>query len=255
MKKDFNETTANQLREFYAHYFQLQKDKDELSGLIKEKPDSVKLLSEVPPWSLFYELPYRSFLAICIIEFNLTETIQKVAQSDDQFQSFLNFMEDLENESIDDEELTDEEKGFRFSLVMALTNQLSSMATHSQPLSILIEKVRKGDDEALFDAVLVDRSIVSAPSITNRIQVAQLTEDENFMELLSKAIKRSRPRRPDVKLDDLRYMIEVLDEEIGLSNITHDKIYDILAEDLELYDASTDGLKDLIKRRNKKHRR
>ncbi|MCK5023695.1 MAG: hypothetical protein KAS04_05965, partial [Candidatus Aenigmarchaeota archaeon] len=177
MKKDFNETTANQLREFYAHYFQLQKDKDELSGLIKEKPDSVKLLSEVPPWSLFYELPYRSFLAICIIEFNLTETIQKVAQSDDQFQSFLNFMEDLENESIDDEELTDEEKGFRFSLVMALTNQLSSMATHSQPLSILIEKVRKGDDEALFDAVLVDRSIVSAPSITNRIQVAQLTED------------------------------------------------------------------------------
>lgn len=255
MKKELDKASASRFREIYAHYYQQQKDNNELSGLIKEKPDSIKPLSEAPPWSHFYELPYRTFLALCILEFDLTETVHKIAQSDNKIQTFLEYMENLDDLIDTNESLSNEEKALRFSLVLAVMNQISSVSIHSQPLSTLVDKVRKGDDNALFDAVLVDRSIVSAPTIAHRIQIAHLMEDENFMELLSKAIKRSRPKRPEKELDDLRYMIEVIDEEIGLNNITRTKLHDILAKDLELYDyESLSGFKKIIQRRNKRHR-
>jgi len=257
MDKDFDKTLPDQLREIYAHYYQQQKEAEDLSDLIKEKPNSVKLLSETPPWSHLYELPYRTFLAIGILEFELTDIIHKIARSDNQIQAFLELMEDIDAPLDIDEELTDEEKAFRFSFVIATTNQISSIAIHSLPLSNLIEKIREGNDDALFDAVLVDQSIVAAPSIAHRIQIAQLTGDGDFMDLLSKAIKGSRPKRDnrDNSLDDLRYMLEVVDEEIGIDNITREKLHDILAKDLELYDHdSLGGFKKVIQRRNKRHR-
>ncbi|MDA3832528.1 MAG: hypothetical protein PF495_03950, partial [Spirochaetales bacterium] len=80
--------------------------------------------------------------------------------------------------------------------------------------------------------------------------------DDNFIDLLSKAIKGSRPKREnrDKSLDDLRYMMEVMDEEIGLNKLTHNELYDIHADDLELYDKSLDGFIKVIQRRNKRHR-
>lgn len=254
MKEDFYESLKTELREFYAHYYQHQQDKEQLAALIKDKPDSLKSLSEVPPWSHLYELSFKTFLALGILEFNLTEIIQHIAQSGAQLQSFSEQMNDSDNVLDLDEVLSDEEKGFRISLTLATINQMSSISMHSQPLSTLVEKIRLGDDNALFDAVLVDRSIVSSPTVAHRIQIAQLMEDGNFMELLSKAIKRSRPKRPEKGLDDLRYMLEVLDGEIGLENITHNKLYDILSVDLELYGESIDGFKKIIQRRNKRHR-
>ncbi len=256
MKKDLDETLQKQLREFYAHYYKLSRGIDGIYDLIKDKPEIIKILSETFPWSTFYELPYRTFLAICTLEFGATQEVKEIAASDNQLKTALEHMKKLDETDDEDEELTDEEKAFRFSLVIASFKQLSSMAIHSQPLSSLIVKVREGDDEALFDAVLVDQSIVAAPTVARRIQAAQLEKDGHFMDLLSRAIKGSRPKREnrDKSLDDLRYMMEVANEEAELSKLTHSELYDILAEDLELYDKSLDGFIKVIQRRNKRHR-
>jgi len=256
MKKDFNETLSKQLRELYAHYYKQSRGIDEIYDLIQEKPESINILSETFPWSMFYELPYRIFLAICILELGLTQEVKEIAASDNQMQASLEHMKKLDETDEEYEELSEEGKAFRFSLVIASFKQFSSMAIHSRPLSKLIEQVREGNDNALFDAVLVDQSVLATPTVARRIQTAQLTRDGDFMDLLSKAIKGSRPKRQkrDNSLDDLRYMMEVMDEEIGLNKLTHNELYDILAEDLELYDKSLDGFIKIIQRRNKRHR-
>ena len=253
MKGKFNKTSEYQFREIYAHHYKNQQDTNELLELIREKPSSLQLLSIVPPWSHFYELSYIDHLFLFIIEFKLADIVRKSAHSDNQVEAFLQEMESLEEQSIPDEVLSEEEIAYRFSLTLANIHQVSSISIFHQPLSDLVIKARKGDDEALFDAVLVDRSVMSAPSIAHRIQFAQIMHDEDFMDLLSKAVKRSRPRRPTEKLDHVRYMLEVIDEEIGLKNVTYNNLYDLLSEDLELYDDSIDGLKKLIQRRNKRH--
>ena len=252
MKKDFDKLSIKQLKQIHSIFHQLQLDVDVVSELIDSHNEILDLLSKVPTWSYFYELPYRTFLALCIVTFDLTDAVHSIANAPDQAQAFIDYADDMPD--IEAQELSDEEKGFGFSLSMAINRQHTSIAIFSQPLSSLVAQVREGNDNALFDAVLVDRSIVSAPSIAHRIQAAQLNNDESFMAQLSKAITKTRPRRPQKEHDDLRYMIEVIEEEIGLENVTKDRMYDILADELELYDGSTDGLIKIIQRRNEKYR-
>lgn len=247
MKKDFDKLSVKQLKHIHSIFHQQQLDNEEISDLIKSHNDILNVLSKAPPWAHFYELPYITFLALCILMFELTDAIHSVANASDQAQAFIDYIDNMPDVE-KDEELSEEDKGFGFSLVMAINKQQASIAIFNEPLSQLVERVKEGDDEALFNAVLVDRSIISAPSIAHRIQKAVLLEDESFMDSLSRAIKKSRPRRPAKKYDDLRYMIKIIDEEIGLDNVDDEKLYNLLFHNLQLYDSSPDGLERLIRR-------
>lgn len=254
MKRDFKNLSVKQLKHIHSIYHQQQLSNKEVSELIKSHNVIFESLSKVPPWSHLYELPYRTFLAVCVVVFDLKDAVLTIADAPNKTQAFIDYVDNMPDQVDKDEDLSDEDKGFGISLFMAVNRQQLSIAIHSQSLSQLVARAREGDDNALFDAVLVDRSIVSAPSIANRIQAAQLNRDESFMVALSKAITKTRPRRPQKKYDDLRYMIEVINDEIGLENVSKDDIYDILADELELYDGSTDGLEKIIQRRMEKYR-
>ena len=84
-----------------------------------------------------------------------------------------------------------------------------------------------------------------------------MIHDEPFFNQLAKAITRTRPRRPESEHDDLRYMLEAVDEMNEYQGLTMKEKYDLLAVDMELYD--TDGKKDplsgfkrLVERRDKR---
>jgi len=121
----------------------------------------------------------------------------------------------------------------------------------------LVERAANGDDEALFMAVLVDRAVVQAEPIAQRICHAQMLGDESFMNQLAKAITRTKPRRPSQEYDDLRLILQLLDEASGLDTSTDEELYQLLVEDLELYpDDRKDplaGLKKLIQKRKRVH--
>jgi hypothetical protein len=253
MKKDFDKPLVKQLKKIYSTFHQTQLYNKEVTELIKSHSDTFTPLSKVPPWAHLYEMPYQTFLAVCVVALGLKYAVLSTEDSADKTQAFIDYVDNMPDTS-DDDDLSDKDKSSRISIYMAINRQLLSLAMHGQSLSELVALVQDGDDNALFDAVLVDCSIVHAPSIANRIHTAQLNHDESFMVLLSKAIAKTKPRRPQEKHDDLRYMIEVIDEGIGLKNISNNKLFDILADHLELYDGSTDGLEKLIQRRADKSR-
>lgn len=258
MKKDFDDLAIKQLKSIYSIYHQKQLFKEETSDLITPDNEIFEALSSTPPWSQYYELPYKEFLAVCAVVLNSSEVIKSAAEAPNSTQVII---DDIDNTLATEDKaktLNNEEVSLRTSLTIAADMQQLSISIHSQPLSRLVEKVRDDDDNALFEAVIVDRSIVSSPTIARRIQVAELTGDQSFMERLSNAITKTKPIRPKEKYDDLRFMIYLIDDLFDPDSISDGQMHDLIVKELELYDDSPDdtsvGLERIIQRIREKSR-
>ena len=233
--------TVNSARELYARFHELNSEVEELPGIAREKKEKVEeLLRHCPPWANWYELPWKQSLGVFLVLAGLDRLIIEASEADDPHKEIFDYL-DTDPDPLNEAELSDEEKSVFISLFMNILHQMKALSIFSVSLSELVEKA-KSDDDALLDAVVVDRSVVSCPSIAQRIQYAQLTNDESFLQKLAKAITRTRPRRPESEYDDLRFMLEALDEMKEYKNATQKQKYELLAVDLELFD--TEGNRD-----------
>lgn len=244
---------GNAARELYSRFHQLNNEVDELPDIAREKKEKVEeLLRHCFPWSYWYELPWKQSLGVFLILAGLESLIIDAANSDNPHETIFDYL-DTDPDPLNEAELSDEEKSIFISLFMSILHQMRSLSIFSSSLSELVEKA-KTDDDALLDAVVVDRSVVSCPSIAQRIQYAQLSDDESFLNKLSKAITRTRPRRPESEYDDLRFMLEALDEMKEYKNATQKQKYELLAVDLELFDTEQnkdafEAFRKLLRRR------
>ena len=256
-KNEYGKLSLKQLRELYSSYHHIQKEKEELSETIEERSERIKqLFVSAPPWAYWYELSWQKGLALFLVAMGLDKKFKNAAASSDPHQALLDMMADDHELPIDEEDITNEEQGIIVSLLFSVFNQLEAISIFSQPMSELVEKARYGNDEALLNAVIVDRSAVAAPSIARRIQLAHLADDEAFLNKLSKAITRTRPRRPSEEYDDLRFMLEALEASKGLDNMSYEQLYSLFVDELQLYPGEErkdtfEGLRKLIQRRKK----
>lgn len=243
-------------KELYARFHQLKVELEELPDIVHDRREKVEqLLETVPPWSHYYELPWKQTLGLFLVLSGLDQAVIEASKQENPNMAFFAYF-DKNPDPINDDEYTDEDKSVFISIFMSILHQMKSLSILSQPLSEIVVKA-KTDDNALFDAVLIDRTVVACPSIARRIQIAQLQGDESFMNKLAKSITQTRPRRPNSEYDDLRYMLEAVDEIKEYEGISQREKYDLLAVDLELYDVDGksdpfSGFKRLIERRDKR---
>ena len=255
--KEYGKLSLEQLKGFYAHYHDLQNEKQDVYDINEEDPEIfTSLFNLIQPWSTWYELPWRQSLALFLFLLGIDKDIIKAGNSSDPAQAGLDLLDNADNYDVEFDSFSDEEKGTFLSLLFSVTEQLNALTIYQVSMSELVLKVKNGDDDSLFCAVLVDRSALSSPSIAKRIQRAHFDNDNAFFDKLSKSITRTKPRRPKKELDDVRFIIEVLDESVGLDNLTEKEIYKTIVDDLELYptDNTKDifsGLKKLLQRRKK----
>ena len=256
-EKEYGKLSLKQLRELYSSYYQLQKEKEELNETIEERIERIKQIFDyAPPWAHWYEFSWEKGLALFLVAMGLDEEFKNAAASPDPHQAILDMMAGDHKLPIDEEDITDEEQGVIASLLFSIFNQLEAISIFSQPMSELVEKARNGNDEALLNAVIVDRGVVAAPSVARRIQLAHLAGDEAFLNKLAKAITRTRPRRPSEDYDDLRFMLEALEASKGLDNLSYEQLYNFFVGELQLYPGegrkdTFEGLRKLIQRRKK----
>lgn len=255
--KEYGKFSLKQLKEFYAHYHNLQNEKQDVYDINKEDPEIFSSLFKlIPPWAAWYEIPWQQSLALFLFLLGIDKDIIKASNSTEPAQSGLDLLDNADNYDIDFESLTDEEKGTLLSLLFSIIEQLNAITIYQVSMSDLVLKAKNGDDDSLFCSVLVDRSALSSPSIAKRIQRAHFDNDNTFFDRLSKSITRTKPRRPNKELDDVRFIFEVLDESIGLDNLSEKEIYKTIVDDLELYPTENtkdifSGLKKLLQRRKK----
>lgn len=238
-------------RRVYAQLYSSNQAIDEFDQLAFKDE---KVTSVVRPWTHLYQLPFVQLLAIYLDMAGLSDIVKSAANADNPQEAWLDFSE-KELESIEPPESFDENIPEFFCLLQAVRGSLASKKIFHVTMDILIERALGGDDESLFCAIQVDRTVLSSGVAALRIAQAEVTQDGEFMDHLTKAIKGSRPRRPAEDFDDLRYMMEVMFESAGDEGINSKQIHDTLVVDLELHPSGNeeelDSLRKLIQKRNK----
>lgn len=253
--KELGKLSIDQFRRFNDLYNVAKSQKD-LFGLIrKERSDKYKsLLKNLIPWSVFYELPTVHFYALYLHLVGLPDLLSSFGQTEDPIEAAISYMESDLDLPAEIDDFTIEEYGILFSMSMATAKDIEACQLFNMHMHDLIERAKE-DDEALFDAVLVDRSVINCPTIAKQVAEAEADNDEDFFELLSKAIKKTRPRRPKEELDDLRFALVTLEQAGALAKLSYIELHDLLMDDLKLIpeglDDSVGSLKKFIQRRNK----
>lgn len=233
----------------------------EIDSLPESVKDAKNLNELVIPWGAWYEMTLSHHLASYLVVLGFRDWLEEISASVDPMGEFIEMLSGLDE--LEDSEwelwsdrLDQNDKALFTSLVMALIGQINAISQYSLPMSELVRRAGEGDHESLFRAVTIDRSVVNTGPISKQISLAQLLSDESFMNRLSKAITRTKPARPDRKLDDMRYMLEALVEGLGIDEFKNSELEEILKGDLELYDNDSDysrrAFNKFIQRRNER---
>lgn len=238
--------TSEQFSEIARMLPEIRIYKHELAELAKNKPDRIKaVFGECSSWSGIYERSFIEQLAYLFILLGLHEQIIKIKQSSSQHQAIINMTkEGAELDQWYESNKAIINKTHLLWLAIVLQRNVLSIMLFHQSLGALVDQVRQGNDDALFKAVSVDRSIVSCPTFADRLSRAELENDKQFFMHLRKSLKG-----PSLKnmaaIGDLRYAIVLL-REAGFDKYTDDQLISLFVN-AGLYPKHPSAAKNLRK--------
>lgn len=226
-KKDINRQKRKLLKHTFNIYLTNIEQNKDLNNLFTKHADKIKqLLSDCPSWLDLYNLPFNTLIAVAIYTFGMWDDFAK-ATKEDRLLDYLKGDDQKNTVESDDyfDQLNDLEKGIFISVYMALSHNIKCMQVYSKSLNKLLAEANESDMD-LLNAILIDRSLVSAPIVAKRIRTAVATGDEPFLTELSKTLKRERPFRIKSDYDRTRLLKLLADETAALADYSIDEIYD-----------------------------
>jgi hypothetical protein len=236
-QKKYGKLSQEQLRKFYAYHYQyIQAVDSQLKGDLLDEKIIDLLLSQGGAWGQLYTLSHIDVVAVYMVVVGMSEELHSAAISDDPQEEVLRYLEnEWSPESWRPKGLTKENEAIPVSLFFAIKGNLDAICMYGVTLNKLVERVTNGDEDALFKAVAVDRAVLQAEPIAQRVCRAQITDDSSFFDQLAKSITRTKPRRPKIELDDIRFITALLDDSGALSQLSEKELEALFLDDLELY--------------------
>lgn len=223
--------------------------------------DRDKLLGEdalLFAWCHFYELPIKDHLALaltCITQNfegmldqgQVVEWYKELAASRSQVGELPSHVAKIEQyfDDLDDPSEEQIEKmrpilADIFGKGLSMSNTLRCVLYHGCFLNELIERVRAGDDKALFDAIRIDPTVIGCISVSNRISKAALLQDNSFFTKLKAAINGKMAKREQANFQKMRLVFETLFE-AGASHLSDAQLQELFVEELNLYSGNAKG--------------
>jgi hypothetical protein len=206
-------------------------------------------------WCHFYDLPFKQHITLTLaamVEIGLINVDQitgwskQVADTPGQIAAIPGVVRQI-GEHFDATELGDEDAekllpnaAAIFGLSMSMVYSLHCVLYHGCFLNELIERVRAGDDKALFDAVRIDPTVIGCISVSHRISKAALLQDNSFFAKLKAAINGKMAKREQANFQKMRLVFEVL-HEAGASRLTDSQLHQLFVEELDLYASNAKG--------------
>lgn len=203
-------------------------------------------------WCHLYELPIKEHLVAVLTAEHLPRAeiagwLGQIVAAPSQFAALPAFTAQVDTyfESIEDlsKEQADElRKSLAQILCMSLSTyfSLKCVMYHGCYLNELIERVRTGDDKALFDAIRIDSTIIGCKSVVERISKAAFLKENRFFAKLKAAINGKMAKREQANFQKMRLVLEVL-HEVGASRLSDSQLHQLFAEELDLYASNAKG--------------
>lgn len=234
--KKYKKLTEEQLKSTYVDWYGMNAGKEELAQLARDNtPEAKELAALLSYKQLFIELPPAEIIALCLILAGLGEKPSQWVDSGDPQQSVQDFFATDEFDTAFDA-LDSSAQGWVLSCTFAIASNMQAVQSCAKSMYELLAEFESGDDEALFTAISIDRTALCVPSAQSRIQLAELVGDEAFFDKLSKAVKKSRPARPNEGLDDMRAMLYVLEDVGALADASNSDLVKCFVDELQIYD-------------------
>ncbi len=208
-------------------------------------------------WCHLYELPFRQHMiqatseivqgyAVFLQAEHVTDWYQQIVDTPGQIGALpgvITQMDDhfdaIEPSDEDMERLLPSVAGL-YGLGLSMHNTLRCVLYYGCFLNELIERIRTGDDKALFDAVRIDPTVIGCLSVSHRISKAALLRDQNFFDDLKNAINGKMAKREQANFQKMRLVFEVL-HEAGASRLSDAQLQQLFVNELDLYASNAKG--------------
>jgi hypothetical protein len=247
MQKAYGKLTEDQFRRFVRQLPEIRKEYAGFEEAIqKASPQKLHdLLGDGVWWAPLYEFSMLESLAFLFYVLGETDHIRAMAQNPDPQEALLQEMEAGREIEWDGGPGKAFSKGDVIALAMVLQRNVLSIMVYQRSLAALVAEVREGNDRSLFDAVRLDRSVVSCPTVAARISHAELIGEKRFFQRLRNAVKGPQKKHWE-SYQDLRYSLAVL-REMGFDKLTDAQLEKLLVDVLKVYPKTFTARKNLRK--------
>jgi len=243
MVKEYGKLTADQFKHLIDSLPELRRQGGDFRTAVAAVPAARldELLTTGYNWSDVYELAFHEHLALVVYAFNMGTYLKAVVSGPDPQQQL---SDDLLTLEIPADHPMNAEKQHLIGLAVSLQRTILSIMLYQRSMSSLIHEVREsGSNEALFKAVRVDRAVVAAPTIADRIARAELRKDETFFRHLRSALKGPLKKHWEA-YSDLRYAFAAL-REFGVNKLSDAQLEHLMVDVLGVYPKTPAARKNL----------
>lgn len=243
MAKEYGKLTADQFSGFIQKLPELRHHGDELGALLADLPKAKfdDLMVRGFNWGGLYELSFAEHIGLATVAFGQLSWLLEVGKSPDPQQQML---DDWSREVQDPETHPDFTEQDLLALAYSLQRTILSVMLFQRSLSGLVKEVRDDDNmDSLFNAVRVDRTVLSCPTIADKIARAEMRQDKRFFHRLRNAL-RGPTQKHWAAYCDLRYSLFVL-RELGFDKMSDAQLEQLLVHKLKVYPDTPSARKNL----------
>lgn len=246
-EKEYGNLSLDQFKRIVKELPEIRSQMQELPELIRTTPKEriSEILDKEFFWAAVYELPFHHQIALLFCALGRAQKLIDISKQPDPNQAALDWSE---NDDIDDWNGGEGgifQKKHIIGLTLALQRNILSIMLFHRTLDKMVEDVRSGKVESLFQAVRLDRSIVACPTFADRIARAELENDKMFFRHLRSSLKGPSKKHWEA-YKDLRYALCML-RELGFNQMSDAQLEDLLVHKLKLYPDVPSARKNLRK--------
>jgi hypothetical protein len=246
-KKEYGKLSLEQFKQLVSELPEIRSQMKELPDLLNSAPNEKikEILDQGLYWADLYELSFQETLALLICALGCHEELHKAAQSDDPTQAAFSMFQNIEYENWKGGLNGMFEIGDILALFTVLQRNILSIMLFHRTLNVLVDEVRDGNDDSFFNAVRIDRSIMTCPTFALRIAEAEVKDEKKFFIHLRSSLKGPSKKHWEA-CKDLRYVFFVL-RESGLNQMSDAQLEELFVNRLKLYSNTPGARKNLRK--------
>ncbi|MEW6314469.1 MAG: hypothetical protein AB1513_10605 [Pseudomonadota bacterium] len=244
-------STLKRLRQFLPKLRTIPQETREFARANREAFE--KLLPQDFSWARLYELTAPQLSLLTLSSIGLIDRLIESSRAGVNLNEFL--IQQVMGQPLEDELIDNWAGGHQglFNKVDTIAIHCANTATirclmvYGHYLNDLVSMACKGDSEAFFKAISIDRTVLTLPSFAAHLARAEFYGDKRFMIHLRKAVK-GKPHENFLVHQDLRVMLQCMSEARMLGELTMSEADQLFIRELKVYsDGEGDSARSLMR--------
>lgn len=225
----------DQIQQFLGHAREITPSLKELLVEIHLHSDFAQRIPLNFQWTPLYELEKHHLTYLVLASIGIIDSLVKAHQAGQDVNQMLL---EIDQETIVENWDRGHEKMFsEFDVVaifLANAFSLRCVELHGCYMYDLVKRARDGCDESLFQAIEIDRSVISTSWFTSRLSKAILLDQKKFFVSLQNALK-GKPHSTLEDNKDVRIVLQMLHEAEMLKMMSMSDIDRLFIRELQIY--------------------